>query len=77
MGYLLHPTIDPDIKNKKPSAQTLDLATGTGLWAIETSKAYPDAIIKGLDMVDTEFPPPGTFEKNLTFSKYNFFEHVG
>jgi ubiquinone/menaquinone biosynthesis C-methylase UbiE len=73
---LLHPTIVPDVKNKTPSAQILDLGTATGLWAIEASKAYPDAIIKGLDIADTQFSPPGTLPKNLTFSKYNFFNPV-
>jgi hypothetical protein len=72
MGYLIHPKIEASIKNHTMSPWILDLATGTGIWAIEAER-YPNAVIMGLDLADSQFPPAGTLPSNISFSKYNFF----
>ena len=75
LGYLLHPTIEASLKDK-PTPRILDLATGTGIWAVEASLKYPQATVVGLDLADNQFPPAGTLPSNVTFGTYNFFEPV-
>jgi len=76
MGYLLHPKVEDHIRSRTTPPRILDLGTGTGIWAVEAARAYPSAIITGLDIADNQFPPPGTLPKQLTFSRYSFFEPV-
>ena len=43
----------------------MDMGTGTGAFLSELSKEYPQAILRGYDISDDLFPPPGDLAPNI------------
>jgi hypothetical protein len=57
-----------------PSFKIADLATATGIVALEMNEAYPHASIQALDISDAQFPTPITIPSAVSFGCYNLFE---
>lgn len=65
-GWLLHPDIDEAL-SKIEHPQIVDVATGTGIWAIDAARLYPSATFTGLDISDAQYPPTWTWPRNVGF----------
>lgn len=65
-GWMLHPDIDAAI-SKIQNPQIVDVATGTGIWAVDAARAYPSATVTGLDISDAQYPATWTWPQNLDF----------
>lgn len=65
-GWLLHPDIGAAL-SKIQNPQIVDVATGTGIWAIDAARSYPSASVTGLDISDAQYPPTWTWPQNLDF----------
>lgn len=74
-GWLLHPRIQSAIANI-PSPQIADVATGTGIWAIEVANRMPHACVTGLDISAAQFCPQWTWPSNCSFDLYDLLEDV-
>ncbi|GAP90267.1 putative umta methyltransferase family protein [Rosellinia necatrix] len=84
--FLLHPTIQADLRRKRESSQTgskepirvADLATGTGLWIFDLAKSADvsglDIRYHGFDISRALFPHAGWLPKNVVLSTSNLFE---
>lgn len=74
-GWLLHPEIDSAI-SKIENPQIVDVATGTGIWAVDAARQYPSADVIGLDISNTQYPPTWTWPMNLNFGILDLLEEV-
>nr|POE53640.1 n-methyltransferase sirn [Quercus suber] len=64
-GYLIHPSIAATLPH---AAQIIEIATGTGIWALETAQEYPDSHVNAFDISDAQFPPSAAYTgKNVQF----------
>jgi 2-polyprenyl-3-methyl-5-hydroxy-6-metoxy-1,4-benzoquinol methylase len=61
MGYILHPSIELP----STGVRIADVGTGTGIWAHDLSRQYPDAEIYGLDISSQQYPAEGFLPKNV------------
>lgn len=64
-GWLLHPKIASAI-SELDNPRIADVACGTGIWGFEAANQYPNSIVTGLDISDTQFPPQWTWPKNAS-----------
>ncbi|KAJ9657141.1 hypothetical protein H2198_004499 [Neophaeococcomyces mojaviensis] len=74
-GWLIHPRIQEALKDI-PNQQIADLATGTGIWALEVASLLPNAHVTGLDISSAQFPPDWSRPKNVTFGLLDLLEEV-
>lgn len=74
-GWLLHPEIESAL-SKIENPQIVDVATGTGIWAIDAARKYPSADVVGLDISDAQYPPMWTWSENLDFGLLDLLEEV-
>lgn len=72
---LVKKALDPAQRGKR--CGVLDVGTGSGIWAVEMAKEFPDADVVGMDLVNpvnlTEIPPNCRFEigdAGLDWSRY-------
>jgi ubiquinone/menaquinone biosynthesis C-methylase UbiE len=64
-GWHLHPSI-----RVKPEDEVLEVATGTGIWALEFAKMSPPSLkIEACDINTTYFPAPKDIPQNVHFSE--------
>ncbi|KAI8931409.1 hypothetical protein NX059_011739 [Plenodomus lindquistii] len=54
LGYNIHPSIPPHLP---PAPAIAEVASGTGLWAIDVSAEFPKAHIEALDYNLEQSPP--------------------
>ncbi|KAI1200883.1 hypothetical protein F5X97DRAFT_292391, partial [Nemania serpens] len=85
-GFLLHPTIQAELRRKNESKQTgtqeplyvADLATGTGIWLFDLAKSPEvsglDIQYRGLDISRASFPHSAWLPKNIVLSTSNLLE---
>ena len=74
-GWTLHPTIANSVKHiSKP--RIADVATGTGVWALDVAQHMPHAEVVGLDIADQQFPPSWTWPSNVSLQLYDLLEEV-
>jgi len=79
MGFLLHPTIEAALLESAAAGPVAvaDVATGTGIWMLETSIQLPDSVrFVGLDISDVQFPQPGSYPDNCSFRTLNILEPI-
>lgn len=74
-GWLLHPDIDTHL-SKIPDPQIVDVATGTGIWAVDAARKYPSANVMGLDISDAQYPATWTWPDNLDFGILDLLQEV-
>lgn len=74
-GWLLHPDVADAIKDVA-QPRIADVATGTGIWAMELAQQLPQAEIIGLDISDQQFPPEWTWPENVSLGLYDLLEDV-
>lgn len=68
MGYLIH----PDIARSLPrDAKVADIATGTGVWALEVARNCPEASVDAIDISSRQFPPEEIRPQNIRFSVHD------
>lgn len=58
------------------SLKIADVATGTGIWAVDLASQLPHAYIEGLDINLEETPPQSWLPKNVIFRHWNVLEQV-
>ena len=76
-GFTFHPTIQSYIDTQTKNNHALhiaDLATGNGIWAFEVAKTIPSAEVTGIDISDSQFPPPLSRPKNTAFATGDLFD---
>lgn len=70
--FLLHPRIPINYNDAKLSLEIADIATGTGIWAIETAKILPSKCqIDGFDISDKQFPPAEDLPSNIRLREWD------
>ena len=74
-GYLLHPEVSNAIKDIA-APRIADVATGTGIWAIDIGQKMPNAQVVGLDIADQQFPASWTWPSNVSLELYDLLEDV-
>lgn len=74
-GWLLHPEIECAL-SKIENPQIVDVATGTGIWAVDAARKYPSADVVGLDISDQQYPPAWTWPENIDFSTLDLLGEV-
>lgn len=74
-GWLLHPEIDSAV-SKLQNPQIVDVATGTGIWAVDAARKYPSADVTGLDISDAQYPATWTWPENLDFGILDLLNEV-
>lgn len=85
-GFLLHSTIQDYLRRRQESGQdgnkeplhVADLATGTGIWILDTLKSAEVSGLNveyhGFDISRALFPHPSWLPKNVSFSTSNLLE---
>jgi SAM-dependent methyltransferase len=74
-GWTIHPTISSALKDI-PTPRIVDVATGTGVWALDIAQQMPHAKVVGLDISDQQFPPSWTWPTNLSLRLYDLLQEV-
>lgn len=74
-GWLLHPEIASSIKSI-PNPQIADVATGTGVWAVELAEEMPEADVYALDVSEQQYPPSWTWPVNTHFGVLDVLAEV-
>jgi SAM-dependent methyltransferase len=72
---MIHPKIAETIKNI-PNPRIADVATGTGVWALDIAQQMPHAEVVGLDISDQQFPASWTLPSNLSLRLYDLLQQV-
>lgn len=73
LGYTIHPSI-PISSLLGSNARIADIATGTGAWLLDVSRAYPTATCDGFDIDPTQTPPTPWLPQNVSFFQWNMLE---
>lgn len=68
MGYLIHPDIE---KSLPRNAKIVDIATGTGIWALEVARNHPESSMNAIDISPRQFPPKEVHPHNINFSVHD------
>jgi ubiquinone/menaquinone biosynthesis C-methylase UbiE len=74
-GWLLHPEVSSALRTIQ-NPQIADVATGTGIWALEVAQQLPHADVVGLDVSDKQFYPKWTLPSNMTLGLCDILEEV-
>lgn len=74
-GWILQPDIDAAL-SKIENPQIVDVATGTGIWAIDAARIYHSATVTGLDISDAQYPATWTWPQNLDFGILDLLSDV-
>ncbi|APA10736.1 hypothetical protein sscle_06g055060 [Sclerotinia sclerotiorum 1980 UF-70] len=75
LGFTLHPNINPD--SLGPAPRIADIATGTGIWLLETRKMFQSsAQLDGFDIDLGQASHAQWMPSNVTLRKWNMFEDV-
>ncbi|CAO2657598.1 Nn.00g037240.m01.CDS01 [Neocucurbitaria sp. VM-36] len=70
IGYLLHPSIQSKLP---PNARIADIATGTGIWLSDLSKASPQThTFEGFDISNDQFLPADSLPSNVKLGFLDF-----
>lgn len=72
IGWILHPSITSTLPSQT-DLKIADLATGTGIIALEFHDIFPNASITALDISSAQFPALWTIPNEIKFDLYNFF----
>lgn len=71
-GFNIHPSIPlPNDEN-----YIAELATGTGIWLIDVSRAQRKAHLHGFDISTEQFPHKEWLPRNITLRAWNAFEDI-
>ncbi|KAF2166432.1 hypothetical protein M409DRAFT_23074 [Zasmidium cellare ATCC 36951] len=71
-----HKLLDPAIPIGDEPLIVADVATGTGVWALEVAERFPNLTIEGLDINLNETPPKAWLPSNVTFREFNLLEDI-
>lgn len=74
IGYHMHPSI---ARALPADARIADVGTGTGIWAVEMSRASPASYaFHGFDISDAQFLPADSLPRNVTLGFGDFKEPI-